>query len=277
MSAPKIGAVLVEQNPLPTWRQGYGWTSEYAYEGTRAEVDIKANQYAGAAGVMEVRYADMGGGLYRVTVAFAGQTAADAQSPANPNDLVEVTWAFPRNDLQRDLWTHPRVEAQLARMTRVYRGRFRADVEAWLNGTTSVEVPTADGSGVEEVELSHDALVDAAARFGANREEIGAFLDALSEGQQTYIYSRRVLRVTRTGPTAGTWLQANTNTNRVYTKGRVIAELSPPAWVQAKMAAGYWFKHEPEEQQAGTKLEMVQEFEWFDSRYSTFAYGAAIA
>lgn len=276
MSAPKIGAELVEQHPAPIWRQGYGWTSEYHFDGTREEVDVKAALYAGTAGVMEVRYSDLGGGFWRVTVLFAGQTAADAQSPANPNDLVEVTWAFPRNDLQRDLWTHPRVESQLALMTRVYRGRFRADVEAWLNGTTSIEVPTANGSGVEEVELSYESLLGVAAGFGANRDEIGAFLDALSEGQQTYIYSRRVLRVTRTGPTAGTWLQANTNTNRVYSKGRVIAELGPPAWVQAKMAAGYWFKHEPEEQQAGTKLEMVQEFEWFGDRFSTFAYGAAI-
>jgi hypothetical protein len=40
------------------------------------------------------------------------------------------------------------------------------------------------------------------------------------------------------------------------------------------MPAGFWFKNEPEEDQVGAKLQMTQEFEFFGSRYSTFAYGA---
>ena len=271
-----IGAEFVEQDPIPVWRQGVGWTSEYALEGTRAQVDAAAASYAGASGVLEIRYQELGGGLWRASVAFAGKTKEDAQNPPSPDTLVEAQWSFPRNDLQRDIWTHPRVEAQLRNMATAYRARFRADVEKWISGEATIEVPTTAGS-TTDLTLTAEGLRDVAVGFGANAEEIDAFFDALMEGQTSYIYSRRVLRLTRTGPTAGEWLASNTNTNRVYTRAGLIAATNPPDWVRLKMPEGYWFKHEPEEQSNGDRLETVQEFEYFGVRYSTFAYGEPVA
>ena len=276
MPAKVIGLRFLEQPPTPVWRQGFGWTSDYVLEGRRAEVDAAVAAYAGAAGVIEIRYQDLGADLWRATVSFAGQTREQAQNPPNPDTQVEVTWAFPRNDLQRDIWTHPRVEAQLRRMNAVYRARFRADVEAWIQGTTSVEAPkpgATNASDTTDLQLTRQNLIDIARSFGAQEAEIGAFLDVLTEGQLFYIHSRRVLRWTRTGPTQGEWFKANSNTNRVFRRSTLISQITPPTWVQLKMPDGYWFKHEPEEQQTGTKLEMAQEFEYFGASYSTFTYG----
>ena len=271
-----IGLNFVEQDPIPVWRQGVGWTSEYALEGTREQVDAASASYAGAAGVLEIRYQELGGGLWRASVAFAGKTREDAQNPPAPDSLVETSWAFPRNDLQRDIWTHPRIEAQLRNMGTAYRARFRADVEKWLQGDASIEVPTATG-GTADLTLSAEGLRAVAVEFGADGEEIDAFFAALTEGQTSYIFSRRVLRLTRTGPTKGEWLASNTNTNRVFTRAGLISAINPPDWVALKMPSGYWFKHEPEEQSNGDRLETVQEFEYFGERYSVFAYGEPVA
>lgn len=264
---------VITQAPVPVWRTGVGWASEYAFEGTRDEVDGAVVPYAGTAGVIEIRYTELGGLLWRGTVVFAGKTKEEAQEPTSPDSLVEASWAFPRNDLQRDIWTHPRVEAQLARMPARYRARFRADVEAWMAGTTTIQSPTGPNSEIEEVDLSAESLTQIAVAFGANAAEISAFFDVLTKGQSFYIFSRRVLRLQRVGPTEGEWWKANTLTNRVYRRSRLITELSPPAWVAFKMPDGYWFKHEPEEEQTGTRLTMVQEFEYFGTDYSRFTYG----
>lgn len=270
-----LGAEFVEQNPIPVWRQGIGWTSEYAMEGIRAQVDAVATSYAGAEGVIEIRYQELGGGLWRATIAFAGKTREEAQDPPSPDSQVETTWAFPRNDLQREIWQHPRIEEQLRNMSSVYRARFRADVEKWMAGEVTVDSPDGSG-GTTEMTLSAEALKAAAAQFGANPAEIQMFLDTLTEGQTTYIESRRVLRLTRIGPTRGEWYKANTFTNRCFTRARLVADLNPPDWVAHKMPAGFWFKHEPEESQGGQKIEMMQEFEYFGTRFSTYTYGAAI-
>lgn len=273
MASPIVGLTFVQQPPVPVWRQGIGWASEYALEGTRANVDAAASGYAGSTGVVEIRYQEIGGDLWRATVVFAGRTREEAQNPPSPDSLVQESWAFPRNDLQRDLWNHPKVEAQLVRMKATYRARFKADVEAWLAGTESVSVPKADGNGTEDLNLTLEGLTSVAVAFGAESAVMTAFLQSLSEGQQFYIESRRVLRWTRTGPTRGQWLQANSNTNRVMSRARVIREANPPEWVRLKMAEGYWFKHEPEEEQTNERLQMTQEWEWFGTRFSTFAYG----
>lgn len=267
---------VITQSPVPVWRTGVGWASEYAYEGTRAEVDAAVVPFAGTAGVIEIRYTEMGGGLWRGTVVFAGKTKEEAQEPSSPDSLVETSWAFPRNDLQRDIWTHPRVEVQLARMSPQYRARFRADVEAWQNGATTIQAPRGPGQEAEEIELTQEALVAVAVAFGAVASEINAFFDVLTKGQQFYIFSRRVLKLTRTGPTEGEWWKANSNTNRVYRRSRLITELAPPLWVAFKMPDGFWFKHEPEEEQSGTRITMTQEFEFFGTDYSQFTYGAPI-
>jgi hypothetical protein len=269
-------AGVITQSPVPVWRTGVGWASEYAFEGTRSEVDGAVVPYAGTAGVIEIRYTELGGGLWRGTVVFAGKTREEAQEPPSPDSLVEVSWAFPRNDLQRDIWTHPRVEAQLARMPAGYRARFRADVEAWMAGTTTIQSPTGPNREIEEVELSAEALTQIAVAFGAAAAEIAAFFDVLTKGQSFYIFSRRVLRLQRVGPTTGQWWRANQFANRVYRRARLISELSPPDWVAFKMPDGYWFKHEPEEEQTGTRLTMVQEFEYFGTDYSQFTYGAPL-
>jgi hypothetical protein len=267
---------IITQSPVPVWRTGVGWASEYAFEGTREEVDAAVVPYAGTVGVIEIRYTELGGTLWRGTVVFAGKTREEAQEPPSPDSLVEVSWAFPRNDLQRDIWTHPRVEAQLARMPAGYRARFRADVEAWMAGTTTIQSPTGPNRQIEEVELSAEALTQIAVAFGASATEITAFFDVLTKGQSFYIFSRRVLRLQRVGPTTGQWWKANANTNRVYRRARLISELSPPDWVAFKMPDGYWFKHQPEEDQSGTRLTMVQEFEYFGADYSQFTYGAPL-
>lgn len=267
---------IVTQPAVPVWRTGVGWASEYAFEGTRTEVDGEVVPYAGTAGVIEIRYTELGGGLWRGTVVFAGKTKEEAQDPPSPDSLVEVSWAFPRNDLQRDIWTHPRVEAQLARMSSGYRSRFRADVEAWMAGTTTIQASPRPGAEAEEIELSEASLTAVAVAWGAQATEIAAFFDVLTKGQQFYIFSRRVLRLSRTGPTEGEWWKANTNTNRVYARNRLVTELSPPEWVSFKMPQGYWFKHEPEEEQSGSRLTMTQEFEYFGADYSRFTYGNPI-
>jgi hypothetical protein len=261
---------------VPVWRQGQGWITEYYTDGTREEIDAVAGQYAGAAGVNEVRVSQLAKPFWRVTVAFAGRTREEAQNPPNPDNQVETTWAFPRNELQRDIWTHPRVEEQLRAMSLTYRGRFRADVEAWLGGQSSIEY-TDNAGAAQSVELSAEALIGVAVAFGAQDAEIREFFDALSEGVTTYKYSQRVLRLTRTGPTSGEWLQANTNVNRVWTRAKVIADLQPPDWIQAKLPEGFYWKTEPEEEMAGTKLQMTQEWEYFGVRYSEFAYGEPIS
>ena len=276
MASPIVGPQFIQQAPVPVWRQGVGWASEYALEGTRANVDAAASSYAGATGVVEIRYQEIGGDLWRATVVFAGRTKEEAQNPPAPDDLVQESWAFPRNDLQRDLWNHPRVEAQLVKMSTKYRARFKADVEAWLGGQDTISVPKVSGDGTDEITLSLEELVRVAVAFGAVSTEITAFLTVLSEGQQFYVESRRVLRWTRTGPTKGQWLRANSNTNRVMTKARVIREAAPPDWVQLKMPDGYWLKHVPEEEQTNERLQMTQEWEYFGLRFSSFAYGEAL-
>lgn len=270
------GPQLVEQYPVTSWRQGVGWTSEYAFEGERARVEEVGTAYSRAPGVVEVRFTQIGGELWRATVVFAGKTREEAQAPGNPDTAVEVAWAFPRNDLQRDIWTLPIVESELRNMSILYRGRFRADVESWIAGQLTVSVKGKDGTD-SDMALGFTELVAIAVAFGANKAVIEAFLTTIAEGVSTYNYSRRVLRITRTGPTYGEWYKSNSNTNRCYTRSKLVSELNPPAWVSYKMPDGYWFKHEPEEEQVGLKLQMVQEYEYFGTRYSTFAYGDPIA
>ena len=269
------GIRIVEQPGTPVWRQGQGWVSEYKIEGLYDDVDATAQGYAGQSGVVEIRYTQLGGDLWQATVVFAAKTKEDAQTPATPDSLVEVTWAFPRNDIQREVWVHPRLEAQLQKMNLTYRGRFRADVEAWLQGQLSLTMKGVDGTE-NDMELGYEQLVKVAVGFGAEESEIRLFLSDLADGAQTYNYSRRVLRNVRTGPTAGEWWKANANTNRLYSRGKLIAEINPPAWVAYKMPEGYWFKHEPDEEQVGTKLQMNQEYEYFGLRYSRFSYGEPI-
>jgi hypothetical protein len=268
-------AQLVEQTPIPVWRQGVGWTTEYSADGDRSQVDAVASQWVGVQGVIEIRYSQPAKPFWRVTVAFAGRSIQDATAPPDPDSQVEVTWAFPRNELQRDLWTHPTVEAQLQNMSMAYRGRFRADVESWLNGQSSVDVAGPDGTSTQ-LDLTFENLVSNATQFGAQAPAIEAFLRTLAAGQQFYLSSQRVLRVTRTGPTQGQWLVANSFTNRLHTRNRIIRDFAPPEWVRLKMPDGFWFKQEPEEEQAGTRLTMTQEFQFFGEIYSTFAYGDAL-
>ena len=266
--------------PIETWDQRSGYETDYVAYGTRDNL-LSTKSQLPLLGAKRYRIEPHQGAVWKLSATFGVSEAnvPNAANPTNPDAEITVQYGFPRNDLQRDIWNHPRVEAQLKLMDATYKARFRSDVESWLRGET--QIGYTDTNGKEQVvTLSRDALIAVAVQFKAQKDEIAALIDALSEGVETYIYSRQVLRVAYNGPTASSLRLARENTNRVYTRAKVLSELGAlqtvPAFVSTKLTDGYWFKHSAEEQQEGAKLNVTQEWEFFGQLYSHFAYGEPI-
>jgi hypothetical protein len=262
----------VSKGASPRWDSQLGWSSEETYEGTRDALQTLADDLIAAGGLQSLRFDQIGGPLWRLVVQYPARDAASAQEPVTPNDLISTSYSFPRNDLQRSLWEHPAIEAEIAKIDLAYRAKWRADVEAWARGETSA----TDAISGQPYELSGDALISVGTGLGMNPAVTTPFLSDLASGVDAYVLSQQVLRVVRSGPTASDLRLANENVNRVYTRDRMLAEINPPDWVTAKSAPGYWFKRSPEENQEGNRLVITLEYEHIGTRYSTFAYGPPI-
>lgn len=263
--------------PVESWDQRAGYETEYVAYGTKDALTSTKSQLP-LLGAKRYRIEPFQGATWKLSATFGVSegNVPNAATPANPDAEIVVQYAFPRNDIQRDAWNHPRVEKQLRLMDPTYRARFRSDVESWMRGETEISYTDANGKDTV-VKLSRPGLIAVASAYKADATEIGLFLDALSEGVESYIFSKQVLRVTFNGPTASSLKQARQNTNRVYARAKVIAELSPPQWVADKITDGFWLKHVAEEQQEGAKLSITQEWEFFGEIFATFFYGEALA
>lgn len=262
----------VSKGASPRWDAVSGWSSEEIYEGTRDALQTLADDLLAAGGLQSLRFDPIGGPLWRLVVQYPARDGSTATAPTSPNDLITSTWSFPRNDLQRSLWEHPDIEAQLLRVSLTNRAKWRADVEAWARGESSATDPSTGST----YDLNGDALISVGAALGMDADVLTAFLGDLASGVESYVISRQVLRLVKAGPTASDLALANLNPNRVYTRAALIAEVNPPAWVQAKLQDGFWFKHVSEEEQQGNRLQITQEWEHAGARYSVFAYGTPI-
>lgn len=243
------------------------------FRGERMAVEALATTHRSAGARTEVT-PDEGG-------TWATLLANYATDPSAPTDVpLTDIWEMDGNDLEKTLWEHPKIVAELAKARDDSYGiasnklhRIKAEVEALMSGETE----TTDDDG-QTYNLTPEHIV------GLHVVNLGPgmrtdvwykFLEALGRGVESWTISQYVLRHTTVIGGRSRIRPALDNVGKVFTTGRLKGAEAIPSTLMFDLPEGYWLKRTPSVRQtAPDKWTITQEW-WHADAYDGFVYDLA--
>jgi len=260
----------VEIPSLRSWDPRTGWTITRRWRGTPSTVAVLEAQLRTAG--LRTSLEPSEDNAYATLSAQYG--AEESQPPTEP---LSDTWALVGNDLEKSLWNHPRILAELLRIPDADLDKqqeialVRAEVDALIRAEQ--EVTHADGS-IYTLTIQHILLVHIA-NLGLDAQVFRGLISALVRGEEAFTVSQWVLRHTLVIAANSSIKPSLANVGRVYPTDQLRAVEAIPNTIRFDLPLGVWLKRTPTiEQTSADKWTITQEF-WHAEQYDPFIYQLA--
>lgn len=264
----------IELPAVETWdpRTGGGYTRRF--KGPEVLLRSLAMTHKSAGARIEFTPPEEGG----ISELRATYGASDTQSPTEP--LADV-WSIVGNDLEKDLWTHPKMVSECAKATDDVGGDsaatklsiVRGEIEALVKGER--EVTHDDGNTyaltAEHILLLHVANLGA----GVNLTTWQDFIKTLAAGETSFVKTQTVLQHSLVIAANSSIRPALTNVDCVYTTAQLRIAENIPDTIRFDLPDGEWLKKAAKvEQESADKWRIVQEW-WWAETWNSWVYARA--
>jgi hypothetical protein len=263
------GIPIIELKPEISFDPRSGYSIVRRWRGTEYQIDLLATSYEFRGFRVERTPSDNGGKSF-LRVYFG---AEETWPPDKP--LVDK-WSKRGNNLEKSLWSLPKVKAELAKVTNPQDygkvALLKADVEGFAKGDTK----TTDDKGKSQ--LLNLAWIDAECNsVGMDLNVIHGLIGAFARGEEAFPVSQFVLMRTQIITFNSTIEPDETNVDKIFTtSGMKTLFPSIPDKIKNQMKEGFWLKQTPtEDQVASDKIQIEYEW-WFAEYYDPFIYGDPI-
>ena len=197
--------------------------------------------------------------------------AADTQPPTEP--LADI-WTLLGNDLEKDLWTHPKIRAEIAKADNPQDvATVRGEIEMLIKGDQ--EVTHSDGQ-VYALEFPHIWTYHISTLgTGMVEDTWKQFVGALSRGETSYVVSQWVLRHSLVVAANTVIKPALTNIDKIFSNAALVASENIPGTIKFDLPTGQWLKKAPTvEQESADKWRITQEW-WYAEEWDSWVYDIA--
>jgi hypothetical protein len=196
-------------------------------------------------------------------------TTLAVEPDATADTILNDLWELDGNDLEKDYWSAPAVNAWLGDLNLTQRANVRAIVERYVReGGKETEFRddvsiALGGDGLPIVSPASDAILD-------------LIVSDLVAGTQSFAVSAYVLRRSITVP-AGTNIGPSfSNANKIFTSAQLVSvEPTIPLNLRATLPDGYWQKKTPSASQQPDGRWVYRVEYWWAEEYSTMLYETA--
>ena len=198
------------------------------------------------------------GGYEWITAFYSNAAIAPASVP------ISDIWSMPGNDLEKDLWLHPKVTAE-----------FAAD----LSGGFPTQAYFTKKKEIEEIVDGTLALDDSTIWAGAS-DNLKKFIRALARGVVGYPVSQYVVRNTKVvakgyGSFVDAAIPAYTYVGKILTTSDLQNGFGVPGEISFVMPGGYWLQRTPtvlpDNSTTSQQWVITQEW-WHTDEYDDFVY-----
>ena len=196
-------------------------------------------------------------------------TTLAVEPDATADTILNDLWELDGNDLEKDYWSAPAVNAWLGALNLTQRANVRAIVERYVRegGKESEfrdDVSIAlGGDGLPIVSPASDAILD-------------LIVSDLVAGTQSFAVSAYVLRRSITVPAGTTIAPSFANANKIFTSAQLVSvETTIPINLRATLPDGYWQKKTPSASQQPDGRWVYRVEYWWAEEYSTMLYETA--
>ena len=196
-------------------------------------------------------------------------TTIAVEPDATADTILNDLWELDGNDLEKDYWSAPAVDAWFGEMDLIQKAAVRALVERWVR----------EGGDPEDFRNEVAVAFAGGPSSGLSAQDeaiLDLIVSDLAAGTQSYAIAAYVLRRTVT-VTAGTTLAPSFgNANKIFTSLQLVAtETTIPLNLRASLPDGYWQKKTPTATQQPDGRWTYRVEYWWAEEYSTMLYETA--
>lgn len=263
------GIAIIELKPEISFDPRSGYSIVRRWRGTEYQIDLLATFYEFRGFRVERTPSDNGGKSF-LRVYFGAEETWPDDKP------IIDKWSKRGNDLEKHLWSLPKVKAELAKVTvpEDYQklALLKADIEGFAKGDTKT---TDDDGKTQKLNL---AWIDRECNsVGMDLTIMHGLIGAFTRGEEAYPVSQCVLIRTQIIPSNSKLEADETNVDKIFTTdGMKTLFPTIPQKIKNQMKPGYWLKKTPtEDQVASDKIQIEYEW-WFAEYYDPFIYGAPV-
>ena len=196
-------------------------------------------------------------------------TTLAVEPDATADTILNDLWELDGNDLEKDYWSAPAVDAWFGEMDLIQKAAVRALIERWVREGGDPEdfrneVATAFAGGPSSgLSAQDEAILD-------------LIVSDLAAGTQSYAIAAYVLRRSVTVPAGTTLAPSFGNANKIFTSAQLVAtETTIPLNLRSALPDGYWQKKTPTASQQPDGRWVYRVEYWWAEEYSTMLYETA--
>ena len=196
-------------------------------------------------------------------------TTIAVEPDATADTILNDLWELDGNDLEKDYWSAPAVDAWFGEMDLIQKAAVRALVERWVR----------EGGDPEDFRNEVAVAFAGGPSSGLSAQDeaiLDLIVSDLAAGSQSYAIAAYVLRRTVTVPAGTTLAPSFGNANKIFTSAQLVGvETTIPLNLRASLPNGYWQKKTPTaSQQPDGRWSYRVEY-WWAEEYSTMLYETA--
>jgi hypothetical protein len=265
MAAVFAGIQVEELDETKRYDPRTGDTRIRHWQGEPTQIALIETQ---ARGLKYRFYTGWNGGYKTISVEYP---ESDENDPSTP---LSEKWECDSNYLQKDLWSLPVVQTELAKIgfgRQDVRQYFKKDFENYVAGNPHGE--TEDGIEYDIIWSGTTAhsLVTVMQEYGVEVSVFEKLYEDLTKGVSTYEIEQYVVRHTQVTNKSSNIKAARANVGKIHTAEYITSRLPEDVKFEAP-ETGYWLKRIPHVDQIEKgKWEIVQEW-WHADSYSTLIY-----
>lgn len=268
MSVTYLGETSAQQlASIRTYDPRSGWRITERYRGRLSEITALSAALVTSGYRLQVEPDDDGN--YAVLLVDVPDAEQDV------NEALADQWTLAGNDLEKSLWEHPKIAAQLAASNQTgwalyeWVAGMRLYVEAFLKGE---ETMTLLGQSYTVSESLMQSYVEGAAMDWS--VWLG-FIGAMARGAEAFSVSQYVLRRVRTVLSNTSIKPSLANVGKIYSTAQLQSTEPVPATILFDLPEGYWLKRTPTVSQVTSQKWEISEEWWHADFYESFIYDPA--
>lgn len=196
-------------------------------------------------------------------------TTLAVEPDATADTILNDLWELDGNDLEKDYWSAPAVDAWFGEMDLIQKAAVRALIERWVR----------EGGDPEDFRNEVAAAFAGGPSSGLSAQDeaiLDLIVSDLAAGTQSYAIAAYVLRRSVTVPAGTTLAPSFGNANKIFTSAQLVAtENTIPLNLRASLPDGYWQKKTPTASQQPDGRWVYRVEYWWAEEYSTMLYETA--
>lgn len=196
-------------------------------------------------------------------------TTLAVEPDATADTILNDLWELDGNDLEKDYWSAPAVDAWFGEMDLIQKAAVRALIERWVR----------EGGDPEDFRNEVAAAFAGGPSSGLSAQDeaiLDLIVSDLAAGTQSYAIAAYVLRRSVTVPAGTTLAPSFGNANKIFTSAQLVAtETTIPLNLRASLPDGYWQKKTPTASQQPDGRWVYRVEYWWAEEYSTMLYETA--